>query len=259
MIIAATIHGILTGQVSASWPDEFDAWCSKHEPRVKVLKKEYKAGPFPRFNIFKNNRLARGLAAEIELFMGTPLTPALSPGEREQNARTSARHQVWLIAHSNGCVVALKTARLLIARGIRVAGLILVGAAVESDVHRNGVLEWIRQGQVGRAIACSSHQDGVVDCTGFKRVLKWPYGDLGRVGWQLEGEPLRSHRIYTLWFTGGHSGYFHPLKIEETFFMFRSQMAEKNRVTPETGDLKRKTTEDTEAQRSCGRPQRGRD
>jgi hypothetical protein len=42
-----------------------------HDPEVKVLKKEYGAGPFPRWNCWiKDPWLARGLVSELELFLG---------------------------------------------------------------------------------------------------------------------------------------------------------------------------------------------
>ena len=67
--IIAAIHGVLTGQTDPSWPDKFDAWMLNRDPEVKVLKKEYRAGPFPRWNCWvKDPLLARSLANELELF-----------------------------------------------------------------------------------------------------------------------------------------------------------------------------------------------
>src|ERR1700693_5713902 len=69
-ILLAAIHGILTGQTNPSWPDKLDAWMLERDPAIKVLKKEYAAGPFPRWNCWvKDPRLARSLANEIELFL----------------------------------------------------------------------------------------------------------------------------------------------------------------------------------------------
>src|SRR5437763_2105735 len=65
------IPGIDTRQIIPSWPDKFDAWLYERDPQVKVLKKEYRAGPFPWWNCWvKDPLLARGLANEIELFLG---------------------------------------------------------------------------------------------------------------------------------------------------------------------------------------------
>src|SRR4051812_39489757 len=111
--IVAAIHGILTGQTDPSWPDKLDAWMLQRDGKVKVLKKEYVAGPFPRWNCWvKDPLLARGLANEIELFVRAnekPLTPALSRSDGERENALS----VWFVAHSNGAVIALLAAKRL--------------------------------------------------------------------------------------------------------------------------------------------------
>src|SRR2546425_3792626 len=130
-ILLAAIHGILTRQTDPSWPDKLDAWMAGRDPQVKVLKKEYAAGPFPRWNCWvKDPLLARGLANELELF--------LSPSTLDTQHSSPS---VWFVAHSNGAVIALLAARRLIARGHRIGGLILTGAACEADVEKNGGLE----------------------------------------------------------------------------------------------------------------------
>src|SRR4051812_761006 len=60
--IVAAIHGILTNQTDPSWPDKLDAWMLQRDPEIKVLKKEYSAGPFSLWNCqVKDPRLARSL------------------------------------------------------------------------------------------------------------------------------------------------------------------------------------------------------
>jgi len=217
-ILLTAIHGIFTGQTDPSWPDKLDAWMYRLDSQVKVLKKEYRAGPFPRWNCWvKDPLLARSLAKEIELFLtdSGQWPPA-----------------IWFVAHSNGAVIALLTAKLLIERGYRIGGLILTGAACESDIDRNGVLEWQCQGLLGAAIAYSSADDAVLAgnppapqftkhdslarfSTWLRGKALWPYGSLGRTGWLFKGAPprTRSHsssaltfqRPMTRWFSGGHS------------------------------------------------------
>src|SRR2546427_5225070 len=110
--IVAAIHGILTNQTDPSWPDQFDAWMFERDPEVKVLKKEYRAGPFPRWNCWvKDPLLARSLANELELFLQNSVTPSL---------HHSALPSAWLVAHSNGAVIALLTAKILIERGFKI-------------------------------------------------------------------------------------------------------------------------------------------
>ena len=142
--IIAALHGIMTGQTDPSWPDKLDAWMFQRDPRVKVLKKEYRAGPFPRWNCWiKDPLLARSLANELELF--------LCPQPSTSNP------QLWFVAHSNGAVIALLTAELLIKRGFKIGGLILTGAACEADIERNEILQWRCRGMLGSAIAASRY------------------------------------------------------------------------------------------------------
>src|ERR1043165_2801829 len=119
MLIAA-IHGIMTNQTDPSWPDKLDAWMFQRDPEVKVLKKEYRAGPFPRWNCWvKDPLLAHSLANELELFLSPTIHhPSCPPPP------------VWFVAHSNGAVIALLTAQRLIQRGHRIGG---------GDFNRRGV------------------------------------------------------------------------------------------------------------------------
>ena len=58
--ILVAIHGIMTSQTDPSWPDKLDAEMYHRDPEVKVIKKEYHAGPFPRWNCYvKDPALAR--------------------------------------------------------------------------------------------------------------------------------------------------------------------------------------------------------
>ena len=227
--LLVALHGILTRQTDPSWPDRLDAWMARRDPGVKVLKKEYAAGPFPRWNcVVKNPRLARALEAEILLFV--------------ENGRF-ALPPTWLVAHSNGAVIALRVTQRLIARGHRVGGLILTGAACPADVRANGVWNWCQTGRLGAAIAYCSAEDRVL--AGDARApggplrrlrawvwagLLWPYGCLGRTGWTGLNPPATTPGgpppasgapdaplIFTRWFAGGHSAYFRPDQIERTF------------------------------------------
>jgi len=223
--LIAAIHGILTGQTDPSWPDRLDAWMFRRDPQAKVLKKEYSSGPFPRWNCWvKDPLLARSLANEIALFSDS------------ENDRPS----IWFLAHSNGAVIALLTAGLLIERGFKIDGLILTGAACESDIERSGVLGWQGRGRLGMALAYSSQDDEVLPslpenaggnaCWSHTRQwlwgkLVWPYGGLGRTGWTLNGQPLSTagqtlSTIQTRWYSGGHSAYFTAQNSERTFEQF---------------------------------------
>lgn len=203
MKLIVAIHGILTSQTDASWPDRMDAWVWHRDARARVLKKEYRAGPWPMWNVWvKDPHLARGLVREIELFMED----------------TGAKPELWFVAHSNGCVIALQTIRRLIEKNIYVSGLIFTGGACDGVVEDNGIWQWIEAGKLGRAVSFSSAEDDVV-----KWKFIWPYGHLGRTGWQCRvGGSLvtwtREKKAWTEWFKGyGHSGYFQPAHLESTF------------------------------------------
>jgi hypothetical protein len=325
--ILAAIHGIMTNQTDPSWPDKLDAWMAARDEQVKVVKRKYAAGPFPRWNCWvEDPHLAKGLANELELFLQVPgpaeqpanesgsaqpsapchLRPPEEPPRRtgvppvldEKASRTIAASKndwrntssalesdgggawfggyeasgmdvapwdeeetwdfadprpaagagapvIWFVAHSNGAMIALMTAKLLIERGHRVGGLILTGAAIEADIERNGIADWLAKGALGAALAYSSADDLVLDgdpgaeIPDTERVvegvsppllqarrirawlwgrLMWPYGCLGRTGWLRGGaDAIESPRLFTRWFQGGHSAYFAPAMLHQTF------------------------------------------
>jgi len=216
-----------------------------YDPEIKVLKKEYRAGPFPRWNCrVKDPALAKSLAREIELFLERPFyDPTLPPA-------------LWFVAHSNGAVIALLTAKLLAQRGFKIGGLILTGAACEADIAKNGILELIGRGALGAIMAYCSHDDEVLagDAAHLEpenqkskiKILKsrlWgklmsPYGCLGRTGLLLDGEPLMGldtleHRpriISTRYFPGGHSTYFTNWNINKTFRQIYADITRANHL-----------------------------
>lgn len=249
--IVIAIHGILTGQTEPSWPDKLDAWMFRRNREIKVLKKEYAAGPFPRLNCWlKNPRLAEAVANEVLLLAATQLEQSSPSGAGSPGQPFPP---IWLIAHSNGAHIALLITKKLMARGCWIGGIILTGAACEADVERNGVLTWILDDQLGVALAYCSAEDQVLPwgntprrigtypggrqnlavrlCRQAWSLLSWPYGSLGRTGWLFRGapvEPLQSTpelrginpRLLTRWQAGGHSTWFTPENIERTFEQF---------------------------------------
>jgi hypothetical protein len=206
MKIVVAIHGILTGQTSASWPDKLDAaWCN----RVKVLKKEYRAGPFPLWNVlWKNPRLAIALANEIELFKHA---------------------EIYFVSHSNGTDIALRTIKTLAIRGIPTAGALFIGSVLPSDVRKSGILELVQLAYLRRAVAWASDGDEAI--TWGRHSLG--YGGLGREGFQLDGKmhgactrmldgkqtcPIPDARIFTRWWDKyGHGTYFENQNLNLTF------------------------------------------
>ena len=253
--IVVAIHGILTGQTQPSWPDQLDAWLFRRDPQIKLLKKEYAAGPFPRMNCWlKNPRLAQGVANEVMLLAATQLEQSSPP---DPNSPGRPFPPIWLIAHSNGAHIALLITKKLMARGCWIGGIILTGAACEADVERNGVLPWLQANQLGTAIAYCSAEDQVLpwgnttapndaDSGGHQNLavrlyrrawslLAWPYGSLGRTGWLFRGGSMKPNqidpelgdirgRLLTRWQVGGHSAWFTPRNIEATFEQLYSDL-----------------------------------
>src|SRR5438128_4005701 len=90
--IIAAIHGIMTRQTDPTWPDKLSAWMYERDREVHVTTRHYWAGPFPRWNCWvKDPYLARGLANELELFLGSerrspPLPNPLLPAREEREA-----------------------------------------------------------------------------------------------------------------------------------------------------------------------------
>lgn len=266
MKIIAAIHGILTGQTDPSWADHLDAWLLARTerdsrqsgssgapvaPRTKLIKKEYQAGPWPRWNCWvRNPRLARGLVAEIELLVAAAERAQTAPSPdvaAHEGAPANAISEtfdppaIWFVAHSNGAVIALEATKRLIARGHWVAGVILTGAACEGDLAKTPLPLWVGRGRLGTAIAYCSKQDRLLPPVAataslntrnhprdrsllaslgaaFWRWLLWPYGSLGRSGWITRGKPVPDSPFFrTRWFDCGHSGYFEPSQREKTF------------------------------------------
>ena len=259
--LIVALHGILTGQINPSWPDRFDALLFARAPQFKVIKKEYRAGPFPRGNcLVRSPRLSHGLAEEVALFL-----PGRTPAD-------GASSPIWFVAHSNGAIIALQTARRLIERGCGIGGIILLGAACPADIERNSVLEWLRQGKLGTAIAFCTRTDRVLarfgtsaGSTGRSQAgrslvqaiarrlwsaLIWPYGGLGSTGWLLNKHPVgcqylvghstpkvarESEPLATYWFRGGHSTYFSGAHLWVTVELIRQIITARVTEPPQAG------------------------
>jgi hypothetical protein len=221
--IIAAVHGILTRQAVASWPDIFQAWCRGQGIEADVIKKEYVALPLPSFNVFfKNWLLARGLAAEIEAMVAI---------DQEADELAAPIH---FISHSNGTDIVLKTIKMLARRGIRTGVAVFIGSVLRADMKRNGVLKLIGEGQLQGAFAYCSKRDGAL---AVPRMLPWcAYGHLGISGWTYNGEAVDSMRaahaeadIVTRRFDRyGHGTYFDREFIHSTFRRALADMGLRN-------------------------------
>lgn len=193
--IIVAIHGILTLETPASWHQRFKQFAWREHPEIEVFHREYFAGFIPAWNVFfRNKRHAAALAAA--------LVPYLKAGA-----------EVSFVTHSNGADIGVKTIAALASAGFKTRALVAIGAAIQSDVEKSGIAQLLDAGSLGRAIAYCSTSDGAL-----KLKAKWPYGDLGRRGFTLNGTTYYSIETQTRWFAGyGHSDYFAPDLAEATF------------------------------------------
>lgn len=203
--LIVAINGILTPPSGVRWVDYFQAYCD--EADIPCDTREYFAGPIPIWNTFvRNRRQAAALVKELLLYQG------VATGMRE----------ISLVGHSNGCDIALRAARLLMARGIPVHRLILIASVTDPDVEASGVLRAVANGLLGGALAYSSLSDSVLR---IPICLKWPYRSLGVTGWTLNGKHYHSREIVTRQFRIlGHGDYFNPVNRTDIFDQIRKDV-----------------------------------
>lgn len=205
------IHGINTDLVEAAWPWQFAAFVDRCRIDAHVETEHYKAGPHPRWNQYiVNPRIAKALANRV-LMRREILGPA----------------PVHIVAHSNGGVVAVKVAQRLAKAGVRVETLVLIAAAIHSDIEWSGLKALSDSGMLGKAVACYSPVDPVI-----KHLQTFPgaYGSLGargfetgkreRVGFHVDGygEAPPFADFVSRRFDGfRHSEYFTPAWRDATY------------------------------------------
>lgn len=194
--VLVACHGILTGTTSPAWTDALGAFLFRERIAVWLEKKEYFAGPISIFNVFvRNRRFAKGLAAELEMIAG-------------------GATRLHFVSHSNGTDICLRAIKLMAKKGIRTETFIATGSVLDPDVRENGVAELILADRLGRAYAYVSAKD-----LPLRLPLKWPYSDLGRRGWMLDGQPYEAPGVIVTrsYPDAGHSGYFSAENCEATF------------------------------------------
>lgn len=203
--LVVAINGILSPPSGVRWVDYFQAYCDEHD--IPCDTREYMAGPFPVWNTFvRNRRQAAALVRELLLYQG------VATGLRE----------ISFVAHSNGCDIALRAARLLNARGIPMHRVILIAAVTTSDIRDSGVLPAVENGLIGAAYAYCSRADSVLR---IPICVKWPYGSLGITGWSMNHAPYKSSAIVTRRFdTLGHGDYFNATNRPDIFDQIRKDM-----------------------------------
>lgn len=198
--VLVAYHGILTGLTDASWPEKFQSWLISRSEKIPImLIEQYYAAPLPWVNWFKNRKHGKALAKWVEqLYRENPNVVGID-----------------MVGHSNGCCILLDAIKRLDKKGIPVDRVVFIGAAIDERPSQNGLWEVASFGQLLKAVAYWSPVDKVI---GLPWILKWPYGSLGRKGWRFprgEGRhPAFQGREFP---TMGHTGYFDPQQIYQTF------------------------------------------
>lgn len=199
-------HGILTSRAHVTWPERFAAFSAHNRTGLHVVTDQYDSGPFPRLNMFwKNRRLGKAQAAILEHW-----------------ARTGPkRSRISLVGHSNGCDVIRHTALALAKREIYIDSVILIAAPLNPRIPWLSPL--VESGTIQRLSVWASPNDHVLHGSLIGQLIRWPYGNLGRVGLATtrarvsEQQPAHGMSLYTRWFNHRHTEYFAQPNEAATF------------------------------------------
>lgn len=178
-MILGQFHGILTGQSSPTWPTFGTGYLGVLHPQVKTINAKYYALPLPRIEALRNRRRAKALADEI--------WDVWCDGFDEVDADT--RIPISIVAHSNGGVLALQVARLLIGWGLPMRSLILIAPALRTGPASKEIAEWIERGMLESALLIRPTRDILIGGIGTNwktKLFSWPWGSLGSDGWLLD-------------------------------------------------------------------------
>lgn len=175
--LIVAIHGILTDRADPTWPERLERYAAGRWPNTYVLTDHYNAGPLPWWNVWiKNPRAARSIAGVVENWI--------------EDTDDQTRVVVHFVAHSNGCDIARRAVSILIERGFPVQSLIVFSAPIDRSLVKLGLRDHLNDGTLGRFVAYCADADDVLPRTLDWRypwtyagaAIRWPYGNLGRLG-----------------------------------------------------------------------------
>lgn len=245
MKLVNVIQGILDrrGRRRPSWPWEFKAWAGVEGLRVICEAEHYKALPLPRINTWwRNPFLAKEYVNRLLMYNEHPDEPG------------KQRFPISLVGHSNGADIALRMAKRFAAAGQTVDELVLIGAAVESDLVKSGIDGLLNSGRLKRVFAYWNPSDLV---TRYLEVFRGGYGAMGGVGlmrgdreagvsvaFDAQVDP-GARVVNRRWDDFGHNGYFDAENIERVFRclakdlgLSRERICKKSAVTGESGEAR---------------------
>lgn len=189
-MVVGQFHGILTGQSSATWPTFGTGYLGELHPEVRTVNSTYYALPLPRVEALRNRRRSEKLACDIYDAWC----------ELENFADPEWSVPISLVSHSNGGVLALQVARLLIGWGIPVRSLILIAPALRTGPASCEIADWIERGMLESAVLVRPTRDiliGGIGASWRTKLFSWPWGSLGADDWDRD-EQHRVHGMTTL-------------------------------------------------------------
>ncbi|MDE2104871.1 MAG: hypothetical protein KGL39_46975 [Patescibacteria group bacterium] len=188
------VHGI--NATNNGWVGDFCQFIKKQWPEAVIIEPDYFATALPIFNNwFLDPHVSKCLFQKILFNAGTL--------------------PIFFVAHSNGAVITLRTAQLLIAKGKTVAGMVLIAGAIDPDIAETQLLHNVTAKQLGFAAAYCSADDDVLGAPHWLpkwlqtpyEYVKWPYGSLGHTGWQVGAHEYNGPGFITRWRDGGHGAW----------------------------------------------------
>lgn len=186
-------HGIKTKRTRSSWIHDYKALTyRKYGPcDINIDTEKYKAGiNFLDNHLRINPAQARSMLVEY----------------RGVSQSFPSHKKACIVAHSNGTNVTLGFLKLAEANGLQFGTVVLIGAAIHSDIEKSGVLSLLRCGTVEKFVAYVSPDDRVI-----RKLENFPgfYGSLGSKGFHYQGSSISTSSLVTREFTGyAHSEYF---------------------------------------------------
>lgn len=181
-MIVGQFHGILTGQSSPTWPTFGTGYLDATHPQVKTINAKYYALPLPRIEALRNRRRAKALANEVY--------DAWTEAQGFEDP-TYQMTPISIVAHSNGGVLALQVARILIGWGIPLRSLILIAPALRTGPASKEIAEWIERGMLESALLVRPTRDILIGGIGTNwktKLFSWPWGSLGADDWKEDAK-----------------------------------------------------------------------
>jgi len=180
-LIVGIFHGILTGATDAAWSGACSRFILARDTVRRIvitISRDYYEFPFPRLAAVRNaDRID-----EINDHIAGRITTS--------KYRTGLDPELAFVGHSNGCVLALHSARACIADGHRVRALILMSPALRTRDTTREIAGWMRSGMLESCVLVIATGDRPLSlASALPRLVTWPWGSLGHDGWSDEALP----------------------------------------------------------------------